>query len=52
MREEERKMDGTQIGNMAPDFALQGTGGEVQLSGFRGKKAVVLYFYPKDDTPG
>ena len=39
-------------GTLAPDFTLtddQGT--EVSLSDFRGKK-VVLYFYPKDDTPG
>lgn len=36
----------------APDFALQATDGNtVRLSDLRGKK-VVLYFYPKDDTPG
>ncbi|MGH3001976.1 MAG: thioredoxin-dependent thiol peroxidase [Gaiellaceae bacterium] len=36
----------------APDFELQSDSGEsVKLSGFRGKP-VVLYFYPKDDTPG
>ncbi|MGA2664811.1 MAG: thioredoxin-dependent thiol peroxidase [Nitrososphaerales archaeon] len=36
----------------APDFALpSSTGKEVSLRGLRGKK-VVLYFYPKDDTPG
>ncbi len=36
----------------APDFTLQDqTGEDVTLSGFRGKP-VVLYFYPKDDTPG
>jgi len=39
-------------GMMAPDFRLPADGGgEVSLSDFRGKK-VVLYFYPKDDTPG
>ncbi|MDD5434520.1 MAG: thioredoxin-dependent thiol peroxidase [Nitrospira sp.] len=37
---------------MAPDFMIPDYDGrEVSLSGFRGKK-VVLYFYPKDDTPG
>ena len=37
---------------MAPDFTvLDDTGASVSLSSFRGKK-VVLYFYPKDDTPG
>jgi len=39
-------------GSRAPDFTLASDqGGEVTLSRFRGKK-VVLYFYPKDDTPG
>jgi peroxiredoxin Q/BCP len=36
----------------APDFTLQtDTGEEITLSGLKGK-TVVLYFYPKDDTPG
>jgi len=40
------------VGNTAPDFTLAADGGgEIKLSGLRGKK-VVLYFYPKDDTPG
>lgn len=39
-------------GMLAPDFALSDDQGEeIRLSQFRGKK-VVLYFYPKDDTPG
>jgi thioredoxin-dependent peroxiredoxin len=39
-------------GTLAPDFELQDdTGVMRKLSDFRGK-AVVLYFYPKDDTPG
>jgi peroxiredoxin Q/BCP len=39
-------------GKPAPDFELQSDSGEtVKLSGLRGKP-VVLYFYPKDDTPG
>lgn len=40
------------IGDTAPDFSLPRDGGDmVSLSDFKGKK-VVLYFYPKDDTPG
>ncbi len=40
------------VGTEAPDFtAVDQHGHEVRLSDFRGKK-VVLYFYPKDDTPG
>jgi peroxiredoxin Q/BCP len=39
-------------GAAAPDFTLTSdSGGTVTLSSFRGKP-VVLYFYPKDDTPG
>jgi thioredoxin-dependent peroxiredoxin len=39
-------------GKPAPDFELQSDTGEtVRLSNLRGKP-VVLYFYPKDDTPG
>jgi peroxiredoxin Q/BCP len=39
-------------GKPAPDFELPGDNGEtVKLSALRGKP-VVLYFYPKDDTPG
>ncbi|HSG04978.1 MAG TPA: peroxiredoxin, partial [Nitrospiria bacterium] len=39
-------------GDSAPDFTLPDQGGNpVTLSGQRGKW-VVLYFYPKDDTPG
>jgi len=39
-------------GSPAPDFELQTDADEtVTLSGLRGRK-VVLYFYPKDDTPG
>lgn len=40
------------VGQSAPDFALQSdVNGMVNLSRYRGKN-VVLYFYPKDDTPG
>ena len=41
------------VGDKAPDFKLRDQNGkDVSLAGFRGKKAVVLYFYPKDETPG
>jgi peroxiredoxin Q/BCP len=41
-----------QQGDVAPDFTLDRDGGEsITLSSLRGRK-VVLYFYPKDDTPG
>ena len=41
-----------EVGVKAPDFTLKDKDGkEVALSSFRGKK-VVLYFYPKDNTPG
>ena len=40
------------IGQKAPAFSVQDDSGKnVKLSDFKGKK-VVLYFYPKDDTPG
>src|SRR5215510_14331236 len=43
---------GLKVGQKAPDFTvLNDQGQKVKLSDFRGKK-VVLYFYPKDDTPG
>ena len=41
-----------QVGDKAPGFSLSSsTGREISLAGLLGKK-VVLYFYPKDDTPG
>ncbi len=41
------------IGKMAPDFSLPSTTGEnISLKQFKGKKTVILYFYPKDDTSG
>ena len=40
------------VGGQAPVFALlDGSGATVALAGYRGQR-VVLYFYPKDDTPG
>jgi len=42
----------TLVGQLAPSFTLEGVEGKsVQLSDLKGKK-VVLYFYPKDSTPG
>ena len=44
--------DDRMVGRKAPDFTAPTDGvGTVRLSGLRGKP-VVLYFYPKDDTPG
>ncbi|MDG0023074.1 peroxiredoxin [Trinickia sp. Y13] len=39
------------VDQLIPDFSAPATGGEITLSGLRGKK-LVLYFYPKDNTPG
>jgi peroxiredoxin Q/BCP len=39
-----------QIGDVAPDFELEGTGGRFRLSDHRGER-VVLLFYPGDNTP-
>jgi peroxiredoxin Q/BCP len=41
------------VGNLAPVFTLQDQNGDkVSLKDYRGKKNVVLYFYPKAMTPG
>ena len=41
-----------EVGTKAPDFTLEDSGGnKVSLEDFKGKK-VVLYFYPRDNTPG
>lgn len=41
------------VGNSVPDITLQNQAGEpVNLQGLVGQKVLVLYFYPKDDTPG
>jgi len=45
-------MSSLQVGSRAPEFTLESADGKkVSLKDFRGKK-VVLYFYPKDMTPG
>lgn len=38
-------------GKAVPDFSVKGTGGDVSLKSLKGRN-VVLYFYPRDDTPG
>ena len=49
----QRTKDKVDVGSMAPDFTLPSQSGEmVSLGDFMGKKPVVLFFYPKDDTPG
>jgi len=41
------------VGDIAPDFVLPANTGEtISLQHYLGKQRVVLYFYPKDDTPG
>jgi len=41
-----------ETGAIAPDFdAITDSGASLKLSDYRGQK-VILYFYPKDDTPG
>lgn len=41
------------VGDVAPEFSAPSQTGEVvSLKQFKGKQPVVLYFYPKDDTPG
>jgi len=44
---------GIQVGDKAPDFSLPSqSGGEVRLADRLGERVVVLYFFPKDGTPG
>jgi len=44
---------GIGVGDQAPDFTLPSQSGEqVRLSDRLGEQVVVLYFYPKDNTPG
>ncbi len=41
------------VGKAAPKFKLSASGGKtISLEDFKGKQTVVLYFYPKADTPG
>jgi peroxiredoxin Q/BCP len=44
---------GLSAGAPAPDFTLEDQNGKrVSLADFKGRRNVVVYFYPKDDTPG
>lgn len=48
-----RTSGGVKVGDQAPDFSLPtATGEEVSLKSLLGQKNIVLYFYPKADTPG
>ncbi|MBY4866164.1 peroxiredoxin [Burkholderia sp. Bp9017] len=40
-----------EVDRQVPDFTAPATGGDISLSDLKGKK-LVLYFYPKDNTPG
>jgi peroxiredoxin Q/BCP len=40
------------VGDLAPDFTIPGENGQIgHLSDYRGRRAVVVFFYPKDDSP-
>jgi peroxiredoxin Q/BCP len=48
-----RMKDKVEVGSVAPNFTLPSQSGEmVSLKDFLGRKPVVLFFYPKDDSPG
>jgi thioredoxin-dependent peroxiredoxin len=48
-----RIKDRVKVGSVAPDFTLPSQAGEmVSLKDFFGRNPVVLFFYPKDDSPG
>ena len=40
------------IGELAPNFSFPSNKGTITLTDYLGKKSVVLFFYPKDETPG
>jgi peroxiredoxin Q/BCP len=46
-------MSNVTIGKTVPDFSAQATGKQtLSLSDFKGQQHLVIYFYPKDSTPG
>ena len=48
-----RTRDRVDVGSKAPDFTLPSQSGKMlSLNDFIGERPVVLFFYPKDDTPG
>ncbi|HEY3349868.1 MAG TPA: peroxiredoxin [Thermoanaerobaculia bacterium] len=53
MSEENKAPAALTAGSIAPDFTLQARSGKtISLHDFAGRKDVLIYFYPKDDTPG
>ncbi len=56
MSEETVPASSLKVGDAAPDFSVPALTREgettVSLADYKGSKAVVVYFYPKDDTPG
>ena len=45
--------DNLSVGNPAPDFTLEDSdGNNYSLSSYKGKNPVIIYFYPKANTPG
>src|SRR4051812_5456087 len=53
MAEQNKKASPIHVGSKAPAFDLESSTGErIKLADFAGKQTVVLYFYPKADTPG
>ena len=53
MSEENKAAQPLAAGSTAPDFTLQARSGKtISLHDFAGQKDVLVYFYPKDDTPG
>lgn len=53
MADEAKPPVNLEVGSTAPAFSLPGrSGSTVSLSGYAGKNDVLVYFYPKDDTPG
>jgi peroxiredoxin Q/BCP len=52
MREIMAEPAAVRVGDRAPDFEVpSSSGGTIRLSDYRGKSEVVLFFYPKDNTP-
>jgi peroxiredoxin Q/BCP len=49
--QQNEQKDAVQVGSQAPDFTAKASNGEtISLKDYKDKKAVVLYFYPKDET--
>lgn len=49
----EPKKEGAKVGDPLPEFTLKDENGtDVKLSEFKGKTGLILFFYPKADTPG